>query len=406
MRTLPNKRTGKRDRAAPCRRTRISGTMKLTATVLTSTLLSIAPSFASATDIAAPAATTNSSNDLQQLINERDGLIELLQKKIIRLKADARSSQDATSSLSDTNTTALAANTATPSEVTESSAADPQATERALERALTQSGALLLPAGQAEVQFGASYASSQQQLPYLFLHDGQAAIGLHTQRRGDLNTSLTARIGIPFDAQLELTVPYRRVTQSVVTSIDHDASSDVHATASMVGDISAGFAKTLLHEEGGRPDVIGRISANLGNGRDIKNTIPIGEGFKKIRSELTLLKRVDPLVFTGNFSYESTFKKNLVKPGDQFGVALSAMLATSPDTSLSIGIDQAFIKKMRIQGVGVPGSDQVSGVLLLGATSIVGKSTLLSVTIGKGLTKGTPDYFVNVAVPIRFDLFK
>jgi hypothetical protein len=179
----------------------------------------------------------------------------------------------------------------------------------------------------------------------------------------------------------------------------------VRNTASILGDVSTGIAKTLIHDQGWQPDVIGRLAWNIGNGRDASHGVSVGDGFKKIRSELTLTKRADPLVFTSNFSYESTFKKNTVKPGDQLGLSLSALLAASPDTSLSIGIDQTFTKKLRVNGISIAGSDQVSGVLLLGATSTFGKRTLLSLTVGKGLTRNTPAYFINLAMPIRFDLF-
>ena len=356
--------------------------------------------------IAAPLCA-NADNDLRPLFDPHDGLNDLLQKKIIRLDAHAP--------LPESEAKFIAK--ATVQDSTQA-VVDPQAAERALERSLTRSGALLLPAGQVELQFATTYASSQQQHPLLYSYEGQPALALRETRRRDLATNLTARLGLPFDAQLEVTLPYRQVTQSIVTSSDHEASNEVRTSASVVGDMTAGFAKTLLHERDGWPDVIGRISANIGNGREQKNSVPIGEGFKKIRSELTVLKRLDPLVFTGNFSYEYAFAaraaprpgadlyKTTIKPGDQFGLSLSALLATSPNTSLSIGIDQAWTKKTRIDGIGIAGSDQVSGMLVVGATSTVGKNAAVAVTIGKGMTRGTPDYFVNVAVPIRFDLFK
>jgi hypothetical protein len=46
------------------------------------------------------------------------------------------------------------------------------------------------------------------------------------------------------------------------------------------------------------------------------------------------------------------------------------------------------------------GSDPSAGVVALGTT------TLLSVSSGIGLTRNTPDYVINVALPIRFDLLK
>ena len=238
------------------------------------------------------------------------------------------------------------------------------------------------------------------------MHNDQPTIRTFDLRRNEYGASLSARIGLPFDAQLEVTIPYRTVTQTILSSDEFTAPHEARRSASMIGDISTGLAKTLQHEQGGRPDVVGRVVWNAGNGRDASKGIPIGDGFKKLRTEVSMTKRDEPLVFSGTFSYESTIKKNAVKPGDQLGVSLSALLAASPDTSLSIGIDQAFLKKTRFHSTRIAGSDQVSSMLMLGATSFFGSHTLLSLTVGKGLTKGAPDYFINVAMPLRVDLFK
>ncbi len=282
---------------------------------------------------------------------------------------------------------------------------DPPLAERALERTLTRSGALLLPAGQVELQFGAAYARTQQQsivMPF----DGQSAPGSLDLRRNDTGATLSARLGLPLDAQGELTIPYRLVTQSMVSSDGPTAPHEIRRTAALIGDISLAIAKTLMHEQGNWPDMIGRLAWNSGSGSETSNALEISDGFKKIRGELTLVKRDDPLVFTGTVSLESTLKKKSIKPGDQFGLSLSALLATSPDTSLFVGVDQTFSTQTRVRGSRVAGSDQVSGLLTFGATSIIGKRTLLSVSVGKGLTKNAPDYVINVALPVRFDLFK
>ena len=263
--------------------------------------------------------------------------------------------------------------------------------EPALERTLTQSGALLPPAGQAELQQNAGLILSQQSTPLIDMQNGQPAIKQYDLRRTEANTSLSARIGLLFNAQLEFTIPYSKVTQSMVTTSDQAAPQETRTSASMAGDLSARLAKILLHEQVGTVDFVGRVAANLGTGFASKNTIPIGEGFKEIRTKLTLLKRVHPLVFTGSMSFESTFKKNTTKPGNQFGISLSALLAASPDTSLSIGIDQAFSQKTRVQNISVASSDRSRSMLVFVATTIVGRSTLLSLTFGKGKTRDTPD---------------
>jgi hypothetical protein len=281
-------------------------------------------------------------------------------------------------------------------------AVDAVAAEHALERTLTRSGALLLPAGQAELQFGASYAHSGQQTPALIAQDGQLGIGTTTLRRHDAGTSVAARVGLPSDTQFDVTLPYRVIRQSVIEPVDFSRVRETRTASTSVGDLSFGLAKTLMREQDWRPDLIGRIGWTVGNGKEASGNIQVGDGFRKIRGELTALKRQDPLVWTANLSYESTFKKGAFQPGAQVG---SALLAASPESSLSVGFDQTFSGSTRIHGVSVAGSDQRAGVLTLGATSLIGRNTLLSLSAGIGLTRNTPDYVINVALPIRFDLF-
>jgi hypothetical protein len=329
---------------------------------------------------------------LREQLWQRDQQIEALQEKIRQLEADQLPPATPRQSTEVTNASGMFA-------------VDTLAAERALERTLTQTGALLLPVGQAELQFGASYASSHQQSATLVAQDGQLGIGTTVLRRHDVSTSVAARFGLPFDAQLDVSLPYRVIRQSLIEPVDFSSARATRTASASVGDLTLGLAKTLLREQGWRPDLIGRVGWNAGNGKEASDTIHVGDGFRKIRSELTMLKRQDPMVWTVNLAYESIFKKGAIRPGAQIGLSLGALLATSPESSLSVGFDQMFSRTTRINGVSVAGSDQSAGVLTLGATSLIGKNTLLSVSAGIGLTRNTPDYVINVALPIRVDLF-
>lgn len=63
---------------------------------------------------------------------------------------------------------------------------------------------------------------------------------------------------------------------------------------------------------------------------------------------------------------------------------------------------QSFAQELEINGRRVDGSDQVNSILALGASSILGRRTLLSVSAGIGLTEESPDYSVFVSLPMRF----
>ena len=281
-------------------------------------------------------------------------------------------------------------------------AVDKLAAERALERTLTAAGVLLLGPKQFDVEPYLAYARRESRLPSL-VADGDA-IGVRTLavRRNEFDLGLRVRAGLPFDSQFELDIPYRWVDQSAVAPIgfrDFDAQDD---TGSSLGDIKVGVAKTLLRENGWLPDLVGRVTWDTATGDLEDGGVPLGIGFNELRFGLTALKRQDPLAFTAALSYTTTFEKDDLKPGDKFGLVLGVSLAASPDTSLSMALVQSFSRELEINGERVAGSNQVDSILALGASSIIGRRTMLSVTAGIGLTKDAPDYTLSVSLPMRF----
>ena len=169
---------------------------------------------------------------------------------------------------------------ATPSSRPGTLEVDEAAAERALERSLTQSGALLLPSGVAEVQFGMGYARTEQRTPtLLLLPGGQWAVGQVEARGNDATASLSARIGLPRDMQFEFSLPYRSSRQSLVEPTGPNTALETRSRVSGSEDVSFGLAKTLSREQGWLPDVIGRVGWNTGSGSDA-----MGGGFRRLRS--------------------------------------------------------------------------------------------------------------------------
>ena len=84
--------------------------------------------------------------------------------------------------------------------------------------------------------------------------------------------------------------------------------------------------------------------------------------------------------------------------------SIGTFLAVTPNTSLSLVLNQSFIDEFEFQGQSINGSDQVQSILSLGAGVILGRNTLLSGNVGVGLTDDSPDYSVSVSLPIRFSV--
>jgi len=279
---------------------------------------------------------------------------------------------------------------------------DELAAERALERTLTAEGALLLRPRQFDLEPYFAYTRRESRLPALVAGGDAIAIRTLAVRRNEFDLGLRLRAGLPFASQVEFDIPYRWVDQSRVAPIGFSGVDARNNTGSSLGDIKLGIAKTLLQEKGLLPDLVGRVTWDTDSGDQEDDGVPLGIGYNELRFGLSALKRQDPLAFTAAVSYETTFEKNALKPGDEFGLTLGVSLAASPDTSLSMALVQSFAQEFEINGNRVDGSDQVNSILALGASSILGRRTLLSVSAGIGLTEESPDYTVFVSLPMRF----
>lgn len=281
---------------------------------------------------------------------------------------------------------------------------DKDAAERALERTLVEAGALLLPFGQAEVAGGFTYTRSERDIPVFFTEGETRFIASEKVRRDIFDTNLALRFGLPLDSQLELNVPYRYVDESRVTEVLFSDRAETGGSGSGIGDVSVGLAKTLLREGRWWPDLIARVMWNTDTGKTSDNDVSLGSGFNEVEGSLTVLKRQDPLAFIGRAGYRKAFEKNNVQPGDELGFSIGAALAASPETSLRFVFNQTFVDEVEFDGRTVKGSDDVIGMLTLGAASIVGRRTLVDISTGFGVTDDAPDFSVGISASTRFDI--
>ena len=280
---------------------------------------------------------------------------------------------------------------------------DEEAAERALERTLVQAGALLLPFGTVEVEPSFAYTRRETDAPLLVAQAGLVAAAEQQIRRDEFDAAVDLRFGLPFDSQLEFSVPYRVVNQDTVNSVNFSTIGSSEDTGHGIGDVSVGVAKTFLRESGWQPDVIGRVTWDSDTANEIDNGVPLGGGFHEVRGSLVALKRQDPLAFVGSASYETAFESDNIDPGDTLAISLAAILAASPETSLRVAFDQSFVGEVEVGGARVDGSDQTIGSLTLGAATILGPGVLLDVAGSVGLTEDAADYAIVVSVPIRFN---
>ena len=281
---------------------------------------------------------------------------------------------------------------------------DEQAAERALERTLVAAGALLVPFGQAEVQPTFSYTRREQDVPTPVQVGTSTSFPTEKVKRNELTGTLNLRGGLPWDSQLEFGLPYNYAQQEQVLDLPGTTRHTKDRSGSALGDFSAGLAKTVMRESGWRPDLIARVTYDSNTGQKRNNGVPLNGGINQLIGETDLVKRQDPLAFVASGFYNKVFEDNGFKPGDQFGAALGVFLASSPETSLRFQLQQTFVDDIKLKHQVVNDSDQVQSLMIIGASSILSRGVLLDVSAGIGLTSDAPDYFIEVALPIRFDL--
>jgi hypothetical protein len=276
--------------------------------------------------------------------------------------------------------------------------------DRALERTLVQTGALLLPFGKAEIAPDFTYTRRAERTPGVMIINDATLPAEVTRRRDELTGRMSLRFGLPLDAQIELGLPYRFVDQSTVTRSVLGQRTVLDQSGHGLGDLRVGLAKTVFRERDWRPDLVARIIWDSNTGTQVDNDVALSDGFHRVTAAATALKRQDPLVFVGTVLYSTAFEEHDIDPGDELGFSIGTVLAASPLTSLRLTLDQRFAGETAIDGRTIAGSDQVVGIFSLGASSVIGNGVLLDVSAGIGLTDDSPDYSVTIALPIRFDV--
>jgi hypothetical protein len=281
---------------------------------------------------------------------------------------------------------------------------DQAAAQRALERTLTQSGALLLPSRTLEVTPVFSYSQLERisstigSITVPGTTSPTIAIVPQNTRVNETLIGMAGRLGLQNYLQAEVFIPYSHM-RGLRTDNFGSAQS---ARGAGWGDITVGIAKTLYREKGWIPDVIGRLTYNTGNGRSGTDLLPFSGGFRQTQVQLIALKRQDPIAFTVEGSFNKVFEKDGIQPGNLGSVNLAVALAASPETSLQFGYRQIWRGDTKVAGRDTSGSSQNYGILNLGASSVLSRDLTAVAQVGIGVGHDAPKYTLNIAFPFLF----
>lgn len=275
------------------------------------------------------------------------------------------------------------------------------AAERALERTLVEAGALLLPQGAIELTPSAAFSVTEFDFPTILDIGEGDELGVVSVNRAATSLGLTARIGLPFDSQLELGMPYQSVTEESTLAVSSSPVSRIKETGRGSGDFLIGLSKTLVRENGYAPDIVGRVTWNTGQGDESDNDVFLGGGFSSLSASLSFVKRLDPLALFLALDYQDTHSQGGITPGDAFGVSIGTGLAVSPASSLFGSVTHRSISETKIDGETVAGSDLDVTSLTIGFSTILSRGTLLNLYSEVGMSDDAPDYTIGFSVPIR-----
>ncbi len=305
---------------------------------------------------------------------------------------------------------------------------------------LTPRGKLVF---EPSVQYG--YSSSNRVALVGYTVIPALLIGLLDVREVKRNTttgSATFRYGFDNRLELEAKIPYVYRSDSTVSREIFTGTAAERAfetSGKGIGDIELGWRYQLNDGGVDTPYYIAGLRFKSRTGRDpfevvtdcqtrcvgqnvtgtgLPLDLPTGSGFYSLQPSVTWLLPSDPAIFFGGFSYTKNFKRGnvyrtvlnggkellgTVEPGDVFGFNFGMGLALNERASFSIGYDHNSVGRMHQNGVVIPGSVRVQlGTLLLGYSYRLKNNRTLSVSVGAGLTRDTPDVTLMVRMPFTF----
>lgn len=283
----------------------------------------------------------------------------------------------------------------------------------AFEQTLIDRGGLLLPTWTLEVEPGLSYTHSSSDqividgftiLPVLVVGD----IVNERVRSDIVQGTLTTRLGLPWDLQVEARLPFGYQQRQVITAENEEARTDVFG----LGDLELGVSHQILRAGGNWvPDLLASLRWKSTTGRDPFDTqaadsLVLGSGFHSLSGAVTAVRVVDPVVFFGGLSYtynhptEAAFGR--FDPGDSIGAQAGLAIALNLDTSVSFAFDQQFSVASEVDGTDVPGSSLVTSTFAVGASYALSPDLTFDFAVRIGLSEDSPDVQLNLSLPLRF----
>jgi hypothetical protein len=258
-------------------------------------------------------------------------------------------------------------------------------------------------------------------------------IDVQSVNRQTWTGAATARYGLTNRLEVEAKLPYvYRNDDSVTRPLGEGASMDsvFNATGNGIGDIEFGARYQLNEPRADGPYYVAGLRFKTRTGKDpfevsyrqgstpgsatLQEELPTGSGFYGIQPSLSVIYPSDPAVFFGGINYLWNIDRDVnrdilgqhvgkVEPGDAIGLNFGMGLALNERAAFSLGYEHTYIGRTKVDGAAPPSATATQlASLLLGYSYRVNNKTSVSLSLGAGLTRDTPDVQLTLRAPLSF----
>jgi hypothetical protein len=289
-----------------------------------------------------------------------------------------------------------------------------QLIQKAFEQRLVRDAGMLLPPFQMTYEPSLSYAHASYDsividgftvYPILVIGD----IVAEKVRRDLIINSHTFRLGLPWDMQFDLVVPFGYERKRSF----RDDGNYVSNESSGLGDISLGLSYQLISTSSFWPDTVVGASWKSKSGddpyrQDNADVLSFGSGFETWGVSLTSMTISDPVVIYGGMSAtytpESNKKIGHVRPGKSFGANLGMVLSLNHDTSISFNYNYNYTLETEVNNQEIKGSDFTTSTFGVGLSRAGNDFYAMDFDLAIGLTRDSTDFQFTVSLPFQFSL--
>jgi len=174
--------------------------------------------------------------------------------------------------------------------------ADPELT--ALNRVLVEKGGLLLRPWSAELQPEASYSYKGSNGLLIVDDNGRRTAVAHDVDLNRFEAALVGRLGLPWQSQAEIKVPYVYAQEDSSSGVQTDSRSQLG-----LGDVELALTHQFARESGWLPDLLVEGRWKTSTGKDAfdggGDTLPPGTGFNGLGARVTAVKKAEAPVVLG-----------------------------------------------------------------------------------------------------------